>query len=148
VNVSIRSYDLSGDQAAELILALNGDAEKREKWLRQLRKWVAYRDLKLKILGLTENWLKAFGLKKGVHVGREDWQSDEENLLDWVYYQMEYMSGLTWDEATKSVIINKYASSRPLLRDEETKELLEFLTLEIGKDTVYNELTAHPPARC
>lgn len=132
----IRSFDLSGDQVAELILALDGDVEKRDKWLMQLRKWVGYRDLKLKILELTKNWLTALARKVRRHKdgAYEHSRPDEENLQDWVYYQMEYMSGLTWDEATKKVIVNKYASSRPLLRDEETKELLEFLTLEIGKE--------------
>lgn len=132
----IRSFDLSGDQAAELILALEGDVAKRDKWLAQLRKWVGYRDLKLKILDLTKNWLIALARSKGKHKdgAYEGSRPDEENLENWVYYQMEYMSGLTWDEATKKVIVNKYASSRPLLPEKETQELLEFLTLEISKE--------------
>jgi hypothetical protein len=125
--MSIRSYELSGDDVKSLIVALDGNEEGRVKWLEKLRGYDKYRDRQIRILDLIEGWLKAFGLRTGVHIGRKDWETDEENLMDWVWYQMEYVGGICWDKQTQKVAINKYASSRPLLNEEHTKELLEYL---------------------
>ena len=118
---------MSGDDVKSLIIALDGNEEGRVNWLEKLRGYDKYRDRQIRILDLIEKWLKSFALKTGVHLGRKDWETDEENLMDWVWYQMEYVGGICWDKQTQKVTINKYASSRPLLNEEHTKELLDYL---------------------
>ncbi len=131
--MNIRTFDMSSDHVISLILALEGNETKKVKWLEDLRNWVNHRNRKLQILDLTKKWLLSYGNKTGIHIGRKDWQTDEENLIDWMYYQMEYMGGLEWQESEQKVDINKYASSKPLLEPDQTKELLDFLTEEIRK---------------
>ena len=130
----IASCDLNEKDVRSLLLALNGDVIKNIEWCSTLTKWLDVRDLKLKILALTQVWLREYSLAHGCHVGRHDWDTDEGNLQDWVYYQMEFMGGLVWDGTVKEVVVNKYASSRPLFSEEVISELLKFLTLEIRKE--------------
>lgn len=129
----IRSYDLSGDQVMGIIRALEGDPVEKIVWLEKLHKWVNYRNRQMEIIDLVEEWLTDFGKRTGVHIGRHEWDTDEDNLRDWVYYQMEYTSGIVWDNKTQKAIINKYASSRPLLNAENTQALLDYITENLEK---------------
>lgn len=131
----IQSYDLDSDAVKSLVRALEGNVPERIKWLKDFTKWLIHRNLQMEIYRLTEKWMTDFATRTHVHLGRHDWETDEENLRSWVYYQMEYISGIVWDASTRKCIINKYASSRPLLNAENTTVLLDFLTEEIGKIT-------------
>lgn len=132
----IRSYDLGGDQVAAVLAALEGDEAERAKWIDNFRKWIGHRDLKMEILRLTEQWFTDFGRRTGCYKGHHEWETEENQLRDWVWYQMEYVNSLEWQKDENKVGINKYGSSRPLLNPENTQALLDFLTEEIRKRTI------------
>jgi hypothetical protein len=129
--MNIRSYDLSGDDVLSLVTALEGNNTEKTKWLTTLRDWTSHRNRQMEINDLIEKWLVDFARRTGAHIARHDFATDEENLMDWVYYQMEYTGGIQWNHETQRAYINKYSSSRPLLSDEHTQELLNFVSNKV-----------------
>lgn len=126
----IRSYDLSGDQVKALHTALLGDETERLYWLQKFANWLNYRDRQMEILRHAEQWFKDYAVRTKIE-WHDDWRTEEEQLMDWVHYQMEYASGLCWDRENKKVIVNKYASSKPLLSQDNTNKLLDYITQQI-----------------
>jgi hypothetical protein len=126
----IRSYDLSGDSVNSMIRALEGNEKERVMWHDLLTDWVESRNRKMKISKWIEEWIVKYAPTPAHHP--KDQKFNDEDLQDWVYYQMEYMSGIDWDKEEQKITLNKY-SSRPLLNDERTQELLDYLNSKVGE---------------
>lgn len=135
----IRSYDLGGNEVQSLVSALAGNEQEKTKWLDKLGNWLNHRNRQLEILRLAEQWLREYALKTGVHIDRHEWATEEDNLTDWVYYQMEYTGGLCWDKESQKVIVHKYASSRPLLSEENLGNMLDYITNRVQDNTLFNK---------
>ena len=127
----IRSYDLSGEQVKGVYAALLGDETEKLYWIAKFKNWLDYRDRQMEILRHAQQWFKDYAVSTGVHLGHHDWGTDEENLADWVRCEMEYASGLCWDKESQKVIVNKYASSKPLLSKEKLENMLNYITEQI-----------------